>query len=128
MKIKEMNSFWKAKSCNFARYNCFYGNYCLSLQDKIKGADTLHSIHTVFLRSLSRLLVRANVVPGSPISVILMTEAIYSSETSVLTRATWRNIPEDGILHISKTFTVSYRTTDVASENTAVLMNYSRSN
>jgi hypothetical protein len=28
-----------------------------------------------------------------------MMEAIHSSETSVLTRTTWRNIPEDGILH-----------------------------
>jgi hypothetical protein len=25
--------------------------------------------------------------------------AIHSTETSVLTRATWRNIPEDGFLH-----------------------------
>jgi hypothetical protein len=29
----------------------------------------------------------------------LMTEAIYSSEKSVLTRATWRNTLKDGILH-----------------------------
>jgi hypothetical protein len=38
------------------------------------------------------------VVPKSLILFILMMESICSSETSLLTRAKQRNIPEDGIL------------------------------
>jgi hypothetical protein len=46
-----------------------------------------------------QLLVAYNVVSRSLIHFILMLEAIRFSETSVLTRFIFRNIPEDGILH-----------------------------
>jgi hypothetical protein len=55
---------------------------------------------TQFLCSVLRLLVKAN-VPTSPILVTLMMEALRTFETPVLTGATRRKIPEDGILHES---------------------------
>jgi hypothetical protein len=53
-----------------------------------------------------RFLVKANVVPNSPILITLMKEALSSSETSVLSRAALHTIPQDTILHNSMTVSV----------------------
>jgi hypothetical protein len=53
----------------------------------------------VFLHNVLRLLVTATVVPSSPILDILMMEALYSSETSVLKRTKRRDISEEVIIH-----------------------------
>jgi hypothetical protein len=60
--------------------------------------ELIASVILLFLPSVFRLLVTAIVVPSMQILVNLMTEAIRSSITLVLTRATWHSIPKDAIL------------------------------
>jgi hypothetical protein len=81
----------------------FGGTYRLHHQgDKNRRARnnvSLTSNRRVFLRSVFRLLLTANVVSSTPILVTLMLEALLSSETSVLIISIRRNNTEDGILN-----------------------------
>jgi hypothetical protein len=62
----------------------------------------------ILVTRIKKVLVAASVVPSSPIFVILMKEELGTSETSVLTRATRHNNPEDTILRLMYMFVVKY--------------------
>jgi hypothetical protein len=59
-------------------------------------SDNLKEEHEIFFT-----LCIGSVVPSSQILVTLMKKALSSPETSVLARATWRNVPEDTIIRKS---------------------------
>jgi hypothetical protein len=81
--------FWDVTPCGFRKNRRFEGTYRLRRHRII-----------IFLRRVLRVLVIAKVVFRSLIHVILIMEAKRSSETSVLTRVTRRNIPEECILNV----------------------------
>jgi hypothetical protein len=60
-------------------------------------AVTMKNAVLVFLCSVHRWLITADVVPSSLILVTQMMEVLSSSEMSILTRTTLHNIQEDGI-------------------------------
>jgi hypothetical protein len=86
----------------------------MTLEPDTAGSSCNYNFDLVFLCSVRRLLAMANVVPSSPILVTLMMEALDSSETSVLTRATQRNIPEEVSAVKISHLTAEYRGSTVA--------------
>jgi hypothetical protein len=60
---------------------------------------------TFFLHIMLQLLVTTNIVPSSLILVTMFMVVIYSSKSSILTRAICHNMPEGGILYLVLRYT-----------------------
>jgi hypothetical protein len=83
--------FREVMACSACKNRHFGATYPLHYQGEKNQRAKNNAI-------LLQLLVTAN-VPSSPILFILIMEAAFSSETSVLAMATQRHIPGGGILH-----------------------------
>jgi hypothetical protein len=83
-------------SCSVVLVRAYVSEKCIATIIRVTRISKLGT--TLAVTSMLQLLVTANVVPSSPIHVTLVMEAIHSSETWVVTRATWCNTPEEGIL------------------------------
>jgi hypothetical protein len=88
--------FWDVTPCGSLRTDV--SGECIASSTRVTRIGELGTTLAVTSKQ-SRLVVTAYIVPSSLILVNLMMEAILSSETSVLTRAIWRNITLDGILY-----------------------------